>query len=159
MKVLAAADGLSCPVRMNHIRGLCPADLCLQMSGWDPDLTGWSYAAPGSILDLAGHRVLVAPEAGQLCQMAAEARDLGCDVLIRPGRYVAWCVELEGVLVVDPGSVRHSGNRMPPSCAFLDLVPGQGPLCTIHWLKAVPDGLESSFQTGVRQRGEGKPQA
>lgn len=158
MKIIAAAGDLCGPGCMKEL-GQDSADgtLYLQSGPWQPLQPGWCMAAPGSILNLEGHRILVAPEYGRLADLAHAAATLHCDVLLRTGGYVAWCLELEGVLVVDPGNIRHSANRMPPSFACLELNAGRQPACTIQWLKGIPHSEKRRFQSAQGHRRKGQP--
>ncbi|WP_286502122.1 hypothetical protein [Faecalibaculum rodentium] len=158
MRIIAAAGDLQEPGCMKELgQDTAGGTLYLQSGPWQPLQPEWCMAAPGSILNLEGHRILVAPARPGLMDMARQAAALHCDVLLRTGGYVAWCLELEGVLVVDPGNIRHSANCMPPSFACLELDAGRQPACTIQWLKGIPHGEKSRFQSVQGYRRKGQP--
>lgn len=160
MRIIAACDAARCPEELNRIREENrETDLFLYL-GEDPSPhPGWSVVSAGCILTLATHRILVAPAIRGLKEAAARAGSLGCDLLLRFSPYVAWCVEIGDVLVVDPGSLRHSANRMPRSYASLELQPDHSPACTIQWLQRPAQGLESRFELSLGQGGKGDTDA
>lgn len=142
MEVIIAGDSFRCPAILDKLTQLYPeAALYLHTGEAGKPANPWIIVKGATdtipycsalTIEVAGHKIYMAGgKAVSMHILLKRAKTLDCDVVIWGQVHTAWCIELEGVLMINPGSLFHSQNSMPASYARLELHKGKPPECTI----------------------------
>lgn len=90
-------------------------------------------------LDVAGHTILLTH--GHLfgvnfgrAKLAQAAHDVGADIAVYGHTHVAECTEINGVTVLNPGSVARPRDAREGSFMVVDLIPAQKPVVNLYRL-------------------------
>lgn len=125
--LIVHAGDIGRPEVLDRLRTIAP----LQAIVGNVDRGPWAQRLPQTLtLQLGGQRVHVLHDLKQ-----RDARAEGCRVVISGHSHQPRCVEQQGVLYLNPGSIGPRRFRLPISMAYLELADGE----LRAWLHPLPD--------------------